>query len=224
MGLHDLEFFSGQLSRFQKNPIGDSDFPDIVQRARMINVCDPIAADRASVPGVHTQAGGQQPAIGLNTFQMHGGFIVAGFGQFGDRKDRFHLRVGNFLYLKVDQFVKMAVIGFDLLLEASQSDMRVNAGLHFFELERLRNVIDAACPKAQKFVLRVVHSAEENHGDRRKPRIRFEPVADFVSGHLGHIDIQKNQVRWLFGGGQQRHPAPRERAHIVPSRKQHSFH
>jgi len=71
VGLHDRKFLGSQWSGFQENPIGDGNFPDIVQGARVKDVPDPGAVDRSFVLWMLAQPDRQQPAKSLDYVQKY---------------------------------------------------------------------------------------------------------------------------------------------------------
>ena len=105
--------------------------------------------------------------------------------------------------LKVcNQAVTLGKLRFEFAPQFLKCQLRLHAGQNLIEVERLGDIVDAACCKGLDIVLRIVQCADEQNGDSIGPRIVPEPAAHFVPTHLRHADIQQDEIwRDGLGGG-----------------------
>lgn len=90
-------------------------------------------------------------------------------------------------------------------LQATQVDLGDDAGLHFLELQRFRNVIDTSGLEAIDFIFRFSFSFSQcgHKNDRDGPGafVGLQMPAYFESIHFRHHDVQQDEVGLTLAGG-----------------------
>ena len=127
----------------------------------------------------------------------------------------------DLLLYYVFQFV---ILPFNRNLKVAQPELCFDLRPDFLGLKRLGDVIDTPGFESREFVLHFVQRAQENHRNRRESGVGAQPPAEFEAVHLGHRDVQQDQVRGSLRGGRKGQPRSRERPHAVPLPAQGVFH
>ncbi len=86
-----------------------------------------------------------------------------------------------------------------------QQQMITNPGLHQHGAEGLGDVIHRSQSKPPGLILFFILDCEKNHGNVAGGRVFLKAGTDLVSIHMGHHDVQKNEIRQMlrhiFEGG-----------------------
>ena len=91
--------------------------------------------------------------------------------------------------LEIDEFA----------VDGDETQLRLDAGESFVEVDGLRDVIDCADAEAFEFSFLRCAGGDENNGNGARLVVGLEMLADFDAVHVGHHHIQQNKVG-LFGG------------------------
>ena len=82
-------------------------------------------------------------------------------------------------------------------LQAAELQVRLDARVQFFHLERLGDVIHPADGKRLHLVQLLGEGADEDDGNPLELVVGLEVFAHLVAVHLRHIDVQQDQVRGI---------------------------
>ena len=107
-------------------------------------------------------------------------------------------------------------------LQAAELQVRFDAGVQFFHLKRLGDVIHPADGKRLHLVQLLGEGADEDDGNPLEIVVGLEVLAHLVAVHLRHIDVQQDQVRRILPRRQQRQLAARDRADLIPAILEHA--
>ncbi|MNN19092.1 hypothetical protein D3C81_1323210 [compost metagenome] len=194
MGLHDLELFSGEPSRFEQDAIGNANLADIVQRCRFEEQLDAVLVEKVPEARVVAQQFSQAFDVVLGTANVVAGFVVTGFGQRshgvdGDILDGDHLP-GAALHFPLQKFVLIAQeIGNGLEL-----DLGLDPGHEHRGDDRLGDVIRSPEAQAANLVLRGSHGGEENDRYMANANVKLELLGNVITGQARHHDVQQDQI------------------------------
>ena len=83
-------------------------------------------------------------------------------------------------------------------MQQAQRQVGAHARQHLVKLEGLGDVIHPAHGEGVDLVGGGIQRADEDDRDVARLRLGFELLAHLVAGHLGHQDIQQDQV-WRAG-------------------------
>ena len=112
----------------------------------------------------------------------------------------------------MDDHLREVVVKF---FHPSQLQMGSDAGIDFFILKRLRHVVHSAPTERLHLVDRLIQRADKNDGDILQRCVGLELLADFVSGHVWHGDVEPDQVGPFVAGSLQRHLTVGNRPRLV---------
>ena len=96
------------------------------------------------------------------------------------------------------------VVAFELLPEALVGDVGADAGQHFVGMERFGHIVDAADFEPPVLLAGRFHHGQEDHRDALGLFVRLEALADFEAVHLGHEDVQQDEIGVMAEGQIQR--------------------
>lgn len=96
------------------------------------------------------------------------------------------------------------VVAFELLPEALVGDVGADAGQHFVGMERFGHIVDAADFEPPVLLAGRFHHGQEDHRDALGFFVRLEALADFEAVHLGHEDVQQDEIGVMAEGQIQR--------------------
>ena len=100
--------------------------------------------------------------------------------------------------------------------------MRLDAGVQFFHLERLGEVVHPADGERLHLVQLLGEGADEDDGDPLERVVGLEVFAHLVAVHLRHVDVEQDQVRGIASGRQQRQLAAGDGADLIPAVLEHA--
>ena len=89
----------------------------------------------------------------------------------------------------------------ELLALVLQRKVHAHAGAQHRGVDRLHHVINRAHLQALDLRLRVGLAGEKDDRDVRGERFAFERPAHLEARHLGHLDVEQDQVRMGVGEG-----------------------
>ncbi len=104
---------------------------------------------------------------------------------------------------------------FDAALLQHQHEVRLHAGVNFFQLKGLGDVIHPACAEGLQLVVNGIQRADEDYRDGAGARVCLELLAHFKAVHARHLNIQQDEIRQGFLGDRNRQFAADGRAHLV---------
>jgi hypothetical protein len=88
-------------------------------------------------------------------------------------------------------------------MEAVKFEVGFDAGVQFLHLEGLGDVVDAAKRERPDLVERFRKGADEDDWNSAERFVGLELFTDLVAVHVGHIDIEEDEVRGFSLGGEE---------------------
>ncbi len=74
------------------------------------------------------------------------------------------------------------------------ADVRLDARLHLLPFERLGDVVHAAGAEGPQLIFDAIQGADEDHRDLPRALVQLELRAGLHAVHLGHVDVEDDQV------------------------------
>ena len=181
--LHLVEFGFRELAGLAEDAVRNADLADIVQRGADAEQLDGVVIVVPDIGTHEPQALGEDFHAVLRTADVRAGFVIAGFH---DRSETFH-RHGTgkiqFLGAFLDQRIELVVVFFERdVIRYPRPD---EAGL-----EGLGDEVHGPEIEPLGLVFLVPHRGD----DVAREGIGLEAAADFVTVHIRHHDIQKDDV------------------------------
>ena len=204
MRLHGLDLVGGELAGLEQDAVGNADFADVVQGARVKDRLDERLVDLVAEGSIRAELDGESLAVTLDPDDVIAGVVVADLAELGHREDGGHLRIRDLADLPEDPVVEGAVDLLDLALQAPDLEVRLDACLHLVELERLGHVVDAPDREALHLVDGFGVGADEEDWDVGQSRVGLERGAHLVSAHLRHVDVEQDDLGRRAARGRER--------------------
>ena len=108
-----------------------------------------------------------------------------------------------------------------LCLQSRPVQLVFDARLHLFKLKRLDDVVNAADGKGLDLVEGVVEGAQEDHRDMASAFVGLQFLADLVAVHVGHVDVEQDEVGRVEVRRVERDVAVGGAAHDITTLAQH---
>ena len=90
--------------------------------------------------------------------------------------------------------------------------VRLDAREHLLFLERLGDVVDATDAEGLDLVVGALEPADEDDGDIPQSLVLLEPSAHVYAGHLGHTNVEEDEIGRIEDRRLDGEPAARDRA------------
>jgi len=216
VGFHDLELFGGEAPRLEQDAVRDTHLADVVQRRRLEQQLGIGSGQECGEAGMRAQLQRQRLHIVLGAQDVVARFGIAGLGQRGqgqdgDILDRRHLARAA-LHL---QFQKLVLVAQEISRRL-EGQLRLDPRQQDRGTDGLGDVVDCADLEPDAFVFLVGPGGHENHRNVGRPPVRLEALAHLVAIHLGHHDVEQDQVgRLRTGRDAQRLLAADSHLHMV---------
>ena len=195
VGFHDLEFLGLQLARLEQDLIGNADLADVVQgRGLEKHFNGLVVVQQRGKARVPAQVFRQQPHIVLGAADMVAGLVVAGFGEGRQRVDGDILDDFHFPGAPTHLGFKKGVLVAQEVLHAFHGQVGLDPRQHDRRTDWLGDVVDRSELKSAGFVTDLGLGGQENDRNRPCNRVFLESLADFVTVHLRHHDVEQDQV------------------------------
>ena len=150
---------------------------------------------RLQVPGKGAQ-------VDLGATDVVAGFVVACFGEGRHGDDGGVLDQREFAGAAPDFLFEVTVAVAQEIAGGLQVEVVADAGQDEGRTDRLGDVVDGAGVEAELFVQLFVADGQENNRDAGGDRVVHELPADFVAVHVGHGDVEQDEVGQGRGGGE----------------------
>jgi hypothetical protein len=103
--------------------------------------------------------------------------------------------------VRLDEYVEVPVVLLEAGLKLPDGEVGADAGEDFLELEGLGDVVHAAGLEGLHLVAGIAEGTEEDDGDAAEDFVFLEAAAGLVAVHLGHVDVEQDEVGALALGG-----------------------
>ncbi len=219
--LHHLEFLGRQPARLEQDAIRDADLADVVQRRRLVEQLDGFIIQRRRKARVRAQRLGQRTHITLRALDVIAGLVVARLGQRRHHQDRRILHIAYLLRAPRDLLLQEGALVAQEIRCSLELQMRMHASPQDGRVDRLGQVVHRAEAQAHFLVGVVGQGGQKDDGNVARQRVGLELAADGVAIHLGHHDVEQDQVRRRAGPRDLQRPrAAGRHLHLVEILKQ----
>ena len=118
--------------------------------------------------------------------------------------------------------LEMLVLGAELAVKGPDPQMGAHPRRNLVRLKRLGHVIRRAHGKGRDLVLGLGERGDEDYRDLLEGPVGLQAPADLEPVHLGHFDVEQNQVGRIGLGGHERLLSAGGRTRLIAPRAEQS--
>ncbi|MPM63637.1 hypothetical protein SDC9_110518 [bioreactor metagenome] len=116
MLLHDFKLFARELAGVKQNAVRYANLADVMQKAGLLKIVDEAIVQLLAVYAVKGQNAGDHAAGLRKPLEMPARIAIPRFREMHQRTDRSPERVGNLMYLGLNQLFQMLAVLLELVL------------------------------------------------------------------------------------------------------------